>query len=242
MGGLDQVELAYLLSETGRASEAEPLFDESLEAATALGERGVVARVLLHRALSGMGNLKVDPEHLQAAAKKALETFGELGDLRGVADAGRHIAHGLRRQGRVAAARAALERALAAADASGDRLVRRQVVGSLGFVLWLGPTPVGEAIPRCDELLASSRGDRGLEAAVSRSLSALYAMAGRFEEAREHVERSGPVLKPPMLPSGGRSTSTNRKETSPPLLSCVSVRGRRSCRTAASNRLTRRPT
>ena len=188
-----QVQVAYLLRDAGRASEAEPLFDESLEAANAFGERGVAARVRLHRALTALNNMKLGAEGLQTVAEEALETFRQAGDWRGVADAGRHIAHGLRRRGRVAEAELVLEDALEAADASGDELVRRQVIGSLCFVLWAGPAPVHEAIPRCEALLEAS-GDRALQAAVSRSLSALCAMARRFDEAREHLGRSGPIL------------------------------------------------
>ena len=57
-----------------------------------------------------------------------------------------------------------------------------------------GPTPVGEAIGRCEELLDSARDDRVLEAVVKRFLAELYAMAGRSEEALELVRESSRVL------------------------------------------------
>jgi DNA-binding SARP family transcriptional activator len=189
-----QVQLAHLLHEAGRVQEAEQLIDGAFEAATALGERGVAARVRLHRAHWRMDSLNAHPEGLQALSEEAVETFRELGDARGVADAERHVAHALRRLGRMERAGAALERALAAAAASGDRLVRREVIGSLCFILWSGPAPASEAIARCEEFLASNRTDPALGAAVGRSLSALYAMAGRFDEAREQLDRSGPIL------------------------------------------------
>src|SRR5262249_30253837 len=147
-----QVELAYLLHEAGRVQEARPLFDDSLEVATAVGELRVAAPVRLHRAESDMNSLAWAPRHLQTVAEEAVQTFRQLGDSRGVADAERHVAHALRRSGRNASAGAALERALTAANASGDQLVRREVIGSLCFVLWGGPAPAGEAIVRCEEL------------------------------------------------------------------------------------------
>ena len=44
-----QVELAYLLSETGRVSEADAILAASLDAATGLEERGIAARALVQR-------------------------------------------------------------------------------------------------------------------------------------------------------------------------------------------------
>lgn len=188
------VELAVLLAETGRIAEAEPILTESLEAATALGERGVVARILLARAMPSMWGVNADPEHTRAIAEKAVETFRQLGDVRGLADAERHVGHGLRRQGLGAAASAAFERALTAADASGDKHERLLAVGALAHSLWEGPAPAADAIRRCEELLRSSGSDPPLEATITRCLSALYAMTGRIEEARESVHRSGNVL------------------------------------------------
>ncbi len=189
-----RVELALLLAETGRFAEAEPILAESLEAAAALGERGVVARILLSRAMASMWDVNADPEHTRAVAEEAVETFRQLGDLRGVADAERHVGHGLRRQGHGAAAGAAFERALAAADASGDKHARLLAIGALAHSLWEGPAPAADAIRRCEELLQMCRNDPPLEATIARCASALYAMAGRLEEARESVRRSGVVL------------------------------------------------
>jgi tetratricopeptide (TPR) repeat protein len=64
----------------------------------------------------------------------------------------------------------------------------------LGYELWSGPQQVTVGISRCEELLRSSRGDRALEAAITRFLAALHAMAGRFDEARDEVDRSSLIL------------------------------------------------
>lgn len=188
------VELAVLLAETGRIAEAEPILIENLDAAAALGERGVVARILLARAMPSMWGVGGDPERTQAIAEQAVETFRQLGDIRGVADAERLVGHGLRRQGRGAAASAAFERALAAAEASGDKHERLLAIGALAHSLWEGPAPAPYAIQRCEELLQSSRNDPPLEATITRCTAALYAMTGRVEDAREGVLRSGLVL------------------------------------------------
>jgi len=108
--------------------------------------------------------------------------------------AGRYLGIALTRQGRVAEGCAALESALAAADASGDRAARRVLIGTLCNSLCLGPAPVGQVIHRLEELLGSTAGDGVLEAVISRFLSLLLAMAGRLDEARERIRTSSPVL------------------------------------------------
>jgi tetratricopeptide (TPR) repeat protein len=136
----------------------------------------------------------VDPEHPRALAARARETFAALGDPRGLAETERLLAMTARRQGRVAEACDALERALVHADTSGDRSVRRLATTSLAFALCDGPAPVDEATRRCGELLAAGGGDRVLEAVVTRCLSALLAMGGRSDEALELLDRSSLVL------------------------------------------------
>jgi hypothetical protein len=68
------------------------------------------------------------------------------------------------------------------------------VIGTLSNSLCLGPTTVDEATRRCEELLEWSRGDRVLEAVIMRFLAVLLAMAGRFDEARTHLQASSAVL------------------------------------------------
>jgi ATP/maltotriose-dependent transcriptional regulator MalT len=51
--------------------------------------------------------------------------------------------------------------------------------------LYFGPTPVEEAIDRCEQFLRDVAGDRALEAAIGSMLAGLHAMRGDFDEARE---------------------------------------------------------
>lgn len=189
-----QVELGYLLNEMGRTAESKTILVASLAAANGLEERGIAARARVR----GMGNRLADPslglDEMRNMTEAARETLSELGDSQGLAVAGRYLGIALTRQGRVAEARAALERALVDADASGDQATRREVVGTLVNSFAQGPTPVDEAISRCEELLQSTRNDHVLDALITRFLSVLLAMAARFDEAREHVRSSGLVL------------------------------------------------
>jgi hypothetical protein len=52
------------------------------------------------------------------------------------------------------------------------------------LALYCGPTPVDEAIERCESLLAGLPDDRSLRASVTGSIAGLRAMQGDFEEAR----------------------------------------------------------
>jgi DNA-binding SARP family transcriptional activator len=188
-----QVELAYLYRELGRPGDHDRMLEASLDAATGLDERGIVALALLTRGVS-MRDPALDPARMRAVGEEALETFRQLGDERGLALAGRGIGLALMREGRLAECCAAYEEALVHAEASGDEATWRQVGGGLAHALWLGPAPVPEAISRCRELRRTGRGDRALEAVVDRTLAGLLAMAGDAEAAREHLDRSSAVL------------------------------------------------
>jgi tetratricopeptide (TPR) repeat protein len=131
---------------------------------------------------------------MQEVAEAAIETLGQVGDSRSLAIAGQYLGIALQRQGRMHESVPVLERALADADAAGDRAVRRRVVTTLAHSLSRGPAPVSEARRRCEELLASSHDDRVLEAVVRRFLAMLCAMSGEVDEAREHLAASASVL------------------------------------------------
>jgi class 3 adenylate cyclase/tetratricopeptide (TPR) repeat protein len=79
---------------------------------------------------------------------------------------------------------AAAEEVIRYARLAGDpRLERRGAVGYAQSSLF-GPTPVDEAVARCEELVAAAVGDRRTEALVQNSLAQLYSMQGKFDLAR----------------------------------------------------------
>ncbi len=189
-----EIELAYLLGEMGRPAEGDVILAAILTGATGAEERGAATHALLKRVSRDAYQANADLDQWRSIAEQALSTFAELGDAVGLAEAGWELASALRSQGRVADAHAVFERALADAEESGALTQRRRVAGSISFVLCTGPTPAGSAIRRCEELRESSRDDRMLEAVITRNLAALYAMTGRFDEAREALHASSDVL------------------------------------------------
>jgi tetratricopeptide (TPR) repeat protein len=187
-----QLELGYLLHQLRRGSAAEASLAASLDAATGLEERGIAARALVQRMFLRLADPELDLDEMRRVCEAAIETLGQIGDYSGRALARRNLSIALTRQGRSAEAQAVLEDALA--DASDDQAMRREVIGTLVNTLSINPTPVSDAILRCEKLLRSSRGDRVLEAVITRFLALLSAMAGRFDESREQVRRSSVVL------------------------------------------------
>jgi DNA-binding SARP family transcriptional activator len=189
-----QLELGFLLDETGRLEESTAVVAAGLDAAAELGERGLAARArvrLSHQRL--VADPDVGGDEIVPVADGAIESLTELGDVLGLARAERLRAMALSRLGRTTESYAALERALVHADAAGDAPTRRYVVGTLCYLLCDGPAPVDEAIVRCEELRDSCGDDRVLETLVSRHLCHLLAMAARFDESRALLPNVGSV-------------------------------------------------
>ena len=193
-----QVDLAFALGETGRMAESERC---SQRASTPRpgwrSEASRCARSSSARRSAWSDDPSLDQAAIVPVAEAAVETFAQLGDSTGLALAERLRAMALAMVGRTSESSAALERALVHAEASGDQATRRRVVATLSFFLAGGPHggwPVGDAIRRCEDALESNRDDPVLEAVLTRSMSLLLAMAGRFDEARDLVERSSLVL------------------------------------------------
>ena len=80
------------------------------------------------------------------------------------------------------------------AENDNDVPTHRAIVRSLVAILVQGPTPVPEAIVRCEQLYEANRDQRLEGALVANSLSALYAMAGRFEDAGRYARIVDPVV------------------------------------------------
>jgi class 3 adenylate cyclase/tetratricopeptide (TPR) repeat protein len=190
-----QVELGLALLQTRRIAEGEALLDSTVEAATALGERGLAARALVHASYQ---RLNSDPtvggQEMISVAEEAISTFESLDDRLGLAEAEEVLGGALVRAGRFEESMAANERALAHAQASGATGRRRSIISGLGNRISGGPMPVEEGIGRLEQLLGANRDDRVVEAVIRRQLAYVLAMAGRFDEARAQLETSTPVL------------------------------------------------
>ncbi len=156
-----QAELGNLYYESGRLAESDALLTASLEAATALGERALAARALVQRSNQRLASDPlVSSAEIVPIAEEAVRTLEQLDDPLGLAMAEQLLAHALSREGRRAESSAALERALAHAEAAGDHVIRRHINGRFCRGILEGPMPAAEAIDRLEEFRSSHRTTR----------------------------------------------------------------------------------
>jgi class 3 adenylate cyclase/tetratricopeptide (TPR) repeat protein len=187
-------DLGEALMEIGEFTSAEEVLGEAVRRASELGERRLEADALLTH-LFVRHHLE---ESLEGWSDEILREAGRLipileqeGAHAQVAKAWRLIGfvHGAacRWGDQVVAHRNAVDQAVLAGDARLEaRLTAEYTTG-----LCEGPTPVPEAVARCEETLQRSLVDRQSEALVLCSLARLRALQAEFDEARELVARAG---------------------------------------------------
>jgi ATP/maltotriose-dependent transcriptional regulator MalT len=78
----------------------------------------------------------------------------------------------------------AAEQAIEHARLAGDLRQGRRAASQYAIAALHGPTPVSEAIRRCDEIVAEASGDHRTEGLVRSLLAVLHGMHGDFDEAR----------------------------------------------------------
>src|SRR5262249_25043546 len=120
-----QIELAHLLSHAGhRRPEAEALLARAAANVVDLEDRGIETRARLGLSIRRSFDAEENPQDSRAIAEEAIATFTELGDLRGLAEAWRHLGVALQRQGLMVEATDAKERAVSYGQGLGARLVQ----------------------------------------------------------------------------------------------------------------------
>jgi DNA-binding SARP family transcriptional activator len=117
-------------------------------------------------------------------AAKAVPIFQELGDDRALGRTWRHVGYLRGFEGRLADWQEAVERGLVHYVRSGWSA--SGCLGELAAALLYGPTPVPDAIERCQELLDETT-DRMGRANVLAFMSGLEALDGRFDDARRRL-------------------------------------------------------
>ena len=150
--------------------------------------------MLTPRSFACSSRYVTDPEGWsQAAADLADDAIAVLErheDHSSLAKAWRMIGgmHGLNCH--YAQAEDAMRRAVQEARLAGDRRQELQSLPTYALSAAYGPTPVPEAIRRCEEILHQSAGSRSGQALVLCALSHLHGLAGDFETARDLYRRS----------------------------------------------------
>jgi len=184
--------LGEALTELGAFAEAGEALETALAAANEAGNHALAAKARLNRLATTLytGAAEDWGAQVDEAVAASLPLFEAAGDHDGLALAWRL------RVGRHGAA-AEFERSAEAADLvvrhareAGNR--RYETRGASGYAqaALFGPTPVPEAIARCNELLADVESDRRTSAFIRGVLAELTAMDNRIAEGRELLEES----------------------------------------------------
>ncbi len=176
---------------SGNVREADPHFDELRE--VALDDVRLTAWA---DAFAGHRAWLAEPERLGAVEPQldnAASLLDALDDQAGVAKARLVRAIVLARLGRVGDAETELDAALTAARAADDRRRITAVLGAAPLAALWGPSPVARAGGRCLDiirLLRITSASPMVEATSVRCQAVLEAMRGRFDQARELIERA----------------------------------------------------
>jgi tetratricopeptide (TPR) repeat protein len=193
-------DLCEALLDTGDFAEAEDLLLEAADGAMRTHDAALAARARIVD-LQLKGN-SADPaswaEQAVAAAKEIIDVFRRVGDDAGLASAYRLLAWAHGTTCSYGAAAQAAELALHHAGRAGDDRQRRRAASQYAIAALWGPTPVPQAIERCEEIIMQAPGDRRTEGLVRSLLGRLEGMRGDFDrgrllarQARETLEDMG---------------------------------------------------
>jgi class 3 adenylate cyclase/tetratricopeptide (TPR) repeat protein len=189
-------QLGSALMRTGDFSRADGVLGEALAGAAAAGDKRLELRTLIEReffrAFTDPGS---STEDIIRVAETTIPLLEELNDELGLAKAWWLRSEADAIAGSWAARTEALERALVHARRASDRREVSSIVGQLARALAYGPTPVPEAIRRCEELSESVRGDVEVRAGIASTLAALHARLGQFEQARTLAEEARAIYE-----------------------------------------------
>lgn len=144
------------------------------------------------KAYAGSGDAS---QSIPAAVEQAIPVLESAGDDLGVSRALRLRSEVELRGGHWGARAETLSRALEHARRAGAVRDEPILVALLAQALYYGPTPVEEAIARCEAFLAEVTGERSLEAALGSTLAGLRAMRGDFEEARRLWQEASAIYE-----------------------------------------------
>jgi predicted ATPase/class 3 adenylate cyclase len=190
-------DLGEAMMEIGEFAWAQVFLDEAVEGAAALEDARLEANAILTRLLvrhHTADDLESFREEVEREARRAIPILEREGAHAELAKAWRFLGfvHGsVLRYGEAAAA---VQRAVDHARLAGDGRQEARNASAFTIAALHGPTPVPEAIARCEKLLAQGLANRQAEAFVLRALAQLRAMQGDFAEARTLYYRARRLL------------------------------------------------
>jgi len=134
-------------------------------------------------------------DSIVARVQELLPVLEEADDHHGLVRAWRLLTYVHMTATRWGAAAEAAEQTIRHATLAGDEVMARRSLGMLASCMLYGPTPVVEAIARCEEVLSRAADDRRASAITEVALAHLEAMRGNFGTARVRYRRSRALLE-----------------------------------------------
>jgi tetratricopeptide (TPR) repeat protein len=184
------------LFESGDFEAAQGTIRSAAEAADATGERGIAAASEVERLrMEYLTGALTDAGEVETAVRALLPDLSAANSHAGLARAWRLLASIDLAACRWGEAEQAAWQMIEHARAAGDRTMELRVLPVLTLFLQKGPTPVGEAIEECRQILDRVATDRRSAAMATRQLAQLHAMRGEFGEARSLYRESRRTLE-----------------------------------------------
>lgn len=172
--------------ETGEFDLADAALASAADEAARIGDE---ALEITARLAALQRRYETDPESAEAdvveEAERAIPVLEELGGNEGLARAYRLLTQVHWTRGRYGAAERSAQQMIDHAREAGDHLMEARVLPALAVCAVYGPTPVPDAIERCERILERTGNDRKAQALTRCALAHLEAMRGEFEQARE---------------------------------------------------------
>ena len=179
----------------GDYERADAVLASAADASAGFGNRGLHWLARIQRAELALQTERATLDDVARDAERAAAVFEELNDDGGLARA-LHVASQVELQrGRHARQYELLERALVHAERAGDERRTASILVALALSMYLGPTPVPEAIERTQAILERARRDPTVQALGASILSALEARRGQFDEARALSAKTRAMLE-----------------------------------------------
>ena len=190
-------DLAEAMMAIGEFAWAETFLDEAIEMAAQAGEEGLraSARLLRLRVRSHSAEPEDWTGQMVAEADRGLPLLEAAGDHVELARALRMLAWAHGTACRYGHAAAAAQLAMEHASLGEDERQRQHAASQYAIAALYGPTPVPEAIERCESIVAGALEDRRTQGLVMSLLSGLRAMQGDFATARDLYTRARLMLE-----------------------------------------------
>jgi len=184
------------LTEAGELATAAATLDAARSGAALLGNdaigRSAELATLHLRYTTGASSAQ---EGIVTRVRELLPVLEGAQDHDGLVRAWRLLCYAHAMASRFGMAAEAAQQTIRHAEEAGEELMARRFAGMLATSVLYGPTPAGEAIAYCGEVLARAAEDRKASAITEVAQAHLEAMRGNFEAARLGYRRSRALLE-----------------------------------------------